>query len=73
MNAAMSRWIGLIACAVFGVVVLLCGLLIPAHLRAVDALTLQKAGRGTPSPVEKGMLPVKHNPLADQIISSTSV
>lgn len=47
----------------FGLVLLVCGLLMPAHLRAVDAVVLQKAGRGTPSLVEGGLSLVKNNQL----------
>ena len=39
---------------------LLCGLLVPMHLRAVDAIVLDRAGRTTPSLVERGLA------LADQ-------
>lgn len=59
----MSRWIGFIACAVFGVALLVCGLLMPAHLRAVDAVVLQKAGRGTLSLVEGGQSLVQNRQL----------
>jgi hypothetical protein len=59
----MSRWFGFVVCAMFGLAMLFCGLQVPAHLRAVDAIVLQKAGRGTPSLVEGGLALVKQNQL----------
>jgi len=59
----MSRWVIFLVCAIFGLVLLICGLLMPAHLRAVDAIVLQKAGRGTPSLVAGGLSLVQNNQL----------
>jgi hypothetical protein len=51
----MNRWVWFIACVILGLLMVACGLLIPAHLRAVDAAVLQKAGRKTPDFVEVGL------------------
>src|SRR5512140_2384866 len=51
----MSRWVWFLACAVLGVVMLVCGLLVPAHLRAVDASVVQAAGRNTPGLLDQGL------------------
>jgi hypothetical protein len=59
----MNRVMWLIVCALLGLVALVCGLLVPAHLRAVDAGVLAQAGRSTPSLVEHGMTLVEHNQL----------
>ena len=41
----MSRWLPLFACIFLGLAMLVCGLLVPAHLRAVDARIIEKAGK----------------------------
>jgi len=46
-----------------GVAALLCGWLVPAYLRAVDAGVLQRAGKGGPSLVEQGAHLIKENKL----------
>jgi hypothetical protein len=51
----MSRWVCLTLCVVLGLLMLVCGLLVPMHLRAVDAGVLKMAGRNTPSLVERGL------------------
>jgi hypothetical protein len=38
-----------------GLVLLVCGLLVPAHFRALDAQVVAEAGRGTPSQVDHGI------------------
>jgi len=45
----MNRWVSFCVCAILGLLMLACGLLIPAHLRAVDAAVIQKAGRKSPA------------------------
>lgn len=50
----MNRWVGFSICATVGVVLLVGGLLVPAHLRAVDGRVLQRAGQGTASLVDGG-------------------
>ena len=50
-----KRQIWILACFAAGLLLLLGGLLVPAHLRAVDIGIIQKAGRGTPTLVQQGM------------------
>ncbi len=50
-------------CAVPALLLLACGLLVPAHLRAVDASVLQKAGRNSASLIQQGITLVKQNNL----------
>ncbi len=50
-------------CAIPGVVVLIFGLLVPAHLRAVDGSVLQRAGWNTPALTEQGIALVRQNQL----------
>jgi hypothetical protein len=52
MNRSMWFWV----CVVIGLVLLAAGLLVPIHLRAVDAGVLSKAGRRTPALVEAGLV-----------------
>lgn len=51
----MKNWFWLWGCAVLGAVVLICGLLVPVHLRAVDSAVIAAAGRGTPTVIQKGL------------------
>jgi hypothetical protein len=51
----MKRWVWFLVCAFLGLVMLGLGLAIPAHLRAVDARVLEKAGKKTPALVEQGL------------------
>jgi len=67
------HWLWFIICAMVGLVMLVCGLLIPAHLRAVDASVLQRAGRGTPVLVDQGLKLVALNKLgAAQMLSQAA-
>jgi hypothetical protein len=50
MSAQRSRFLTCLACVVAAVVLLLCGWLIPIHLRAVDVAVIENAGRNLPSP-----------------------
>ncbi|HEU0038610.1 MAG TPA: hypothetical protein VFR76_04995, partial [Verrucomicrobiae bacterium] len=59
----MTRWVGFFGCAIFGLALLFYGLQVPAHLRAVDVIVLQRAGRGAPSLIEGGFSLVKKNQL----------
>jgi hypothetical protein len=43
------RVIGFLLCAIPGLLMLVCGLALPAHLRAVDASALRRAGWNTPT------------------------
>jgi hypothetical protein len=49
------RWGWCLICALLGSVMFLCGLLVPAHLRAVDANVLAQAGRSSASVTEQGL------------------
>ena len=44
MKVMMRHWIRFWACAILGLMLGLCGWLVPAHLRAVDVNIIQKAG-----------------------------
>ena len=57
------RLIWFLVCAAAGVLLAVSGLLLPAHLRAVDASVLRVAGRNTPSLVEQGRTLVNQNKL----------
>jgi hypothetical protein len=48
------RWLWFLICAVLGLVLLAGGLLVPVHLRAVDAGVLARAGRSGPALLEEG-------------------
>jgi hypothetical protein len=48
------RWPGFLICAILGLVMLGCGLLMPAYLRAVDASVIQRAGRSSPALLAQG-------------------
>ena len=48
------RWLWFLICAVFGLALLAGGLLVPMHLRAVDAGVLERAGRNGPALLEQG-------------------
>jgi hypothetical protein len=60
---AMSRLTGFLVCAIPAALMLAGGLVLPAHLRAVDTLVLQRAGRNTPGVIEHGMRLVRQNKL----------
>jgi len=59
----MLRWVGFTVCVIMGLTLLFCGLQVPVHLRAVDAVVLEKAGRGTPSLIDGGLSLVRSNHL----------
>ena len=48
------RWLWFLICAVLGLALLAGGLLVPMHLRAVDAGLLARAGRNGPALIEQG-------------------
>ncbi|HEX4122797.1 MAG TPA: hypothetical protein VH619_19455 [Verrucomicrobiae bacterium] len=50
-----NRWAWFVLCLAVAGLMLLCGWLIPMHLRAVDPSVLHQAGVGTPSLVERGL------------------
>ena len=56
-------------CAIAGMLLVMGGLLVPAHLRAVDAGVLEKAGNNTTSLIERGLAFVKQgNPGSAQLL-----
>ena len=60
-------------CALLGVMALLCGLLVPVHLRAVDSGVIELAGRKTTTLVEEGLALVKQNQLgAAQLLAQAA-
>ena len=60
----MSRHaIWFLICAILGVVMLIFGLLVPAHLRAVDASVLRRAGWSTQALIEQEIALVRQNKL----------
>ena len=59
----MIRWVGFLICGLLGLGGLFLGLLVPAHLRTVDVVVLQQAGRGTPSLIEAGLTLVTNRQL----------
>lgn len=65
----MRRFIWFLICALLGIGLLAAGVLIPVHLRAVDARVLQRAGQGSPSLVDQGLALAKESKLgAAQLI-----
>jgi hypothetical protein len=52
----MSRWLWVLVCAILGLMMLLCGLLMPAHLRAVDTSVIQQAGSGSRTLLDQAAL-----------------
>ncbi|HZR16324.1 MAG TPA: hypothetical protein VFE51_03275 [Verrucomicrobiae bacterium] len=66
----MSRGVTFLVCAIVGLVLLACGLIIPAHLRAVDSSVLKKAGEHSISLVARGLELTSQNQLgAAQLLS----
>jgi hypothetical protein len=59
----MSRWGVSSILAILGLLLLFCGLQVPAHLRAVDGIALQRTGKGTPPLIDTGLALVKSNQL----------
>jgi hypothetical protein len=55
-----SRLTKFLLCAI-PALLLACGLVVPAHLRAVDASALQMAGRNTSPLIEQGLMLVKQD------------
>jgi hypothetical protein len=59
----MKRWLLFFLCAIVGLVMLICGLLVPIHLRAVDPSVLQSAGRRSTSLIDQGLTLVGQHKL----------
>ena len=51
----INRWQWALGCAVSSLLLLFCGLLVPAYLRAVDVNVIQRAGRDTPALTAQGL------------------
>src|SRR5215469_7174116 len=50
----MARWTWFTICALLGLLLLLCGWLMPVHVRAIEPSVLRQAGRDTPSLTARG-------------------
>lgn len=59
----MARWLTAVSCAIVGLALVGLGLLVPAHLRAVDAHVLKVAGRQTSSLLQLGVALVRERQL----------
>ncbi len=55
MSTDKSRWLWAALCLAFAGLVLLCGWLVPMHLRAVDASVLQRASENGTTLAERGL------------------
>lgn len=51
----MTRWKSFLICAVIGAGLLVCGLVLPAYVRAIDRRVVQTAGKNTTGLVEQGL------------------
>ena len=58
------RWFALCCCTVLGGVLLVCGLLVPMHLRAVDASVIEEAGANGPALLQRGQTLASEQKLA---------
>ena len=64
-----KRVTGFLLCVIPGLLLLACGILVPAYLRAVDASVLRAAGRKTPGLVPQGLALVRDdNPGAARLL-----
>ena len=69
----MNRWVWFWVCAVVGLMMVACGWLMPAHLRAVDVSVIQKAGRKGPGLIEQGLALVSAQKLGSaQLLSQAA-
>ena len=69
----MKRWLWLGLCIILGLGMLLCGLLVPVHLRALDASVVRLAGRNSRGLVERGLDLVSEKQLgAAQLLSQAA-
>jgi hypothetical protein len=59
----MSRLTWFLLCAISGALLVVDGLVVPAHLRAVDARVLQQAGSNTTALIEQGLALVRQDKL----------
>jgi hypothetical protein len=51
----MKRWVWFFLCALLGLAMLSCGLLMPIYLRAVDTAVLAQAGKSSPGLIDRGI------------------
>jgi hypothetical protein len=58
-----NRWLKIVLCGLAGLALLIDGLLIPAHLRAVESCVLERAGKSTARLPDKGLALVSNNQL----------
>jgi uncharacterized membrane protein len=69
----MNRSVLIFLCAILGLVMIGVGLLVPAHLRAVDRSVIEAAGLNTPTLTDRGLaLLEKKNLGAAQLFSQTA-
>jgi hypothetical protein len=69
----MNRWVWFFAAGIAGLALVFCGLLVPMHIRAVDASLLYAAGRGTPTLAKRAMeLLGEHKLGAAQLLLQTA-
>jgi hypothetical protein len=69
----MSRQVWFLICALLGLLLLVGGLSVPAHLRAVDACVLEQAGKNTPDVAGRGVaLAAKEKLGALQLLSAVA-
>jgi len=69
----MNRAFWILLCAIFGLMMLALGLLVPAHLRAVDRSVIEAAGRNTPTLTDRGLALVQRKNLgAAQLLSQVA-
>jgi len=61
MNTVRSRWLWVPLCIAFAGLMLLCGWLVPMHLRAVDVSVLQLAGKSKLSLIDRCMALQREN------------
>src|SRR5580658_4323403 len=61
MNTERSRLLWVPLCIAFAGLMLLCGWLVPMHLRAVDVSVLQQAGKGRLSLIDRCMALQREN------------
>lgn len=57
------RWTWFFVCAGAGLVLTLCGLLVPAHIRALDIKLVEIAGRKSPTLISEGAAALERNQL----------
>jgi hypothetical protein len=69
----MRSWVWFLTCAVLGPVIIVCGLMVPAHLRAVDDTVLERAAIDTPVLIGHGLALVYERNLGSaQLVSQAA-